>query len=245
MKKRITLFAAIFCYFLGYSQMSVKKTDGTEIHDGDVFTFNTVDEETASLKFAVYNTSSNEPISAKIECTSISNSDGQPFQFCFGGYCYFGVYVGLTNPGGSDGYLIAPGGNSGDSDHFWNLRTESTTGQYPMEYKFKIYMTDPLGNETGDPVNITYRYTGALAVNDAESQNILTIKNTVVSDILNIESKVDTNLQVVDFSGKVVYTGKISKGSNVVNLQNLTKGSYIVNAGNKSGKSISTKIIKK
>jgi len=245
MKKKISLFAAVFCYFLGNSQMVVKKYDGTVINDGDVFTYNTIDEDPASLKFRVHNTSTTESILAKIECTSISNSDGNLFEFCFGGNCFYSVFKGLMNPIDGPGYMIGPGSNSGDFDHFWNKKAESTTGDYPMDYQFKIFMVDPLGNETGDPVNITYRYAGALAVNDVNHQNIATIKNTVVNDVLTLESKIDTIIQIVDISGKVLHTSKIVKGNNEINLRNLTPGMYIVNIANATGKMISSKIIKK
>jgi len=244
MKKRIILFAAFFCYFLGYSQMVVKLHDGTEVHNGDVFTFNTVDEESATLKFRVHNNST-DYISVKIECTSLENTDGEPFQFCYGGTCLYAVVEGRTLPMEPGGFPIAPGSHSGDGDHFWNLRTESTTGVFPMNYNFKFFMVDPLGNEYGDPINVTYRYAGALAVNDVNQQNIATIKNTVVKDVLHLESKINTTLQIVEISGKVVHTSKLIKGDNSVNLQNLTSGMYIVNIANAAGKMISNKIIKK
>lgn len=244
MKTKFTILTALFCYLLSYSQMVVKKLDGTTINNGDIFSYNTVDEESASLKFTVFNNSSTESMLVKIQCTSVSNSDGQEFQFCFGGYCFFSVFEGMMNPMDAPGYLINPGSNTGDADHFWNLKTASTTGQYPMDFKFKIFEVDPLGNEIGTPVNITYRYAGALAVNDVSMQKDITIKNTVIKDILSFDSKSAADLQVIDYSGKLVSQNKVSKGNNEVNLQKLQAGVYILKFSNSEGKSFTSKIIK-
>lgn len=250
MKKKLTLFAAVFCYLFGYSQMEVKKIDGTVIHDGDVFTYNVVGdaeaephEDPASLNFRVYNTSTTQSILTKIECTGVENSDGSAFQFCFGGNCFFNVFEGMVNPIDGPGYTIAPGGNSGDSDHFWNLSDVSSTGEYPMDFKFRISMIDPFGGVIGDPINITYRYSKELAVNDIAKQSTV-LKNTIVKDVLNIESKIKTTIQIVDFSGKRVFSSEIANGNNAVNLQKLTAGVYIVNIADANGKIKSTKIIK-
>lgn len=243
MKKKILLFATVLSYLAGTAQMAVKKLDGTEIHNGDVFEYSTADTDDSMLKFSVYNTSSTQPILVKILCESVLNSNGQSFEFCFGGNCMPFVIVGQDYP--PMGYEIAAGSNSGDSDHFWNQSPVSTTGQYPMDFVFKVYMVDALGSELGDPVRLTYRYNGALGVKDASASAVFSLKNTLVNDVLNLTGKEAGSLNVTELSGKVVATAILAKGDNTVDLQKLQPGVYIVSMRNAGGQASSAKIIKK
>lgn len=243
MKKKILLFATVLSYFLGTAQMSVQKYDGTLIHNGDVFEYSTADTEDSMLKFSVHNTSANQPILVKILCESVTNSNGQNFEFCFGGNCMPFVIVGQNYP--PSGFEIAAGSNSGDSDHFWNQSPVSTTGQYPMDFVFKVYQVDALGTELGDPVRLTYRYNGALGVKDNELSALFSLKNTLVKEDLKIVGKEAGSLTVSDLSGKNVFTSGLAKGENTVNLQKLQPGVYIVTMKSAAGHTSSAKILKK
>ncbi len=243
--KKIFLFSTLLSFAYAFPQMTVKKLDGTVIKDGDVFTYETANTEDSQLKFSVYNTSTTSGINARIDCESLENTNGGDFEFCFGGNCMPFVIAGQSYPGDAP-YYIAPGSNSGDSDHFWNMTTESSTGVYPMKFTFKFYQTDDLGNEIGTPIRMTYQYTKPLAVNESSFEKSgIQIQNTLVSDILKINSRVNTSAQIFDLSGRQVKSVSVYKGENSFNIQNLKPGTYLFTFKNSEGKLASYKILKK
>lgn len=226
------------------AQMQIKKLDGTLINNGDVYTYSTVDTEDSILHFTVANTSATQPIKVKVLCESITNSDGQSFEFCYGGNCMPFVLQNQNYP--PDGYEIAPNSNSGDGDHFWNRGAVSTTGQYPLSYTFKFSQVDAFGNELGNPVRLTYKYSGPLAVKETSLQKSgLEIKNTLVTDNLNLNATNGGKINIIDMAGNVVLSKNILKGENKINLQNLLKGNYVISFYNESGVTGSSKIVKK
>lgn len=243
--KKIILLSTLLSFAYAFPQMAVKKLDGTVIKDGDVFTYETANTDDSVLKFSVYNTSTTNGINARIDCENLENTYGGDFEFCFGGNCMPFVIAGQSYPGDAP-YYIAPGSNSGDSDHFWNMATESPTGQYPMKFTFKFYQTDDLGNETGTPIHITYQYTKPLAVNESSFEKSgIQLQNTLVSDVLKISSRIDTPVQIFDMSGRQVKTASVTKGDNSLDIQNLKPGTYLFTFRTSEGKLASYKILKK
>ena len=231
-------------FAFSHSQMAVQKLDGTPIKDGDVYTFNKygIDgvNEDGKLKFTIGNTSQTESITVKILCESFANSDGYDFQFCFGGNCMPFVIAGQNYP--PTGYIVSPQSNSGDSDYFWNLKDSDQ----PMSYKFKFFMTDPLGNEVGTPVRITYIYNKTLAVNESSlNTSGIQLKSTMVTDNMEITALKNASISLFDFNGKQVLNKQIKSGTTSINVNNLSSGVYILNTVNAEGKVSNTKIIKK
>ncbi len=242
--KKIFLFSTMLGFAFSYSQMAVQKLDGTPIKDGDVYTYNKygIDgvNEDGILKFTVGNSSTSQSITVKVLCESVVNSDGDDFQFCFGGNCMPFVIAGQNYP--PNGYVIGPQSTSGDSDHFWNLKD----GDQPMSYTFKFFMTDPLGNEVGSPVRVTYKYDKTMAVNESSlSKSGIQLKSTVVTDNLEIISLKNANISLFDMNGKQVLNKEIKSGTTSASLNNLNAGVYILNAVTAEGKISNVKIIKK
>lgn len=226
------------------AQMQIQKLDGSVINNGDVYTYSTSNTDDSTLHFTVANTSNSQPIRVKVLCESIANSDGQNFEFCYGGNCMPFVISGQSYP--PDGYEIAPNSNSGDGDHFWNRGATSTTGQYPLTYTFKFSQVDNFGNEFGDPLRVTYKYSGPLAVKETSLQKSgLEIKNTLVNYNLNLNAINAGKISIIDMSGKVVLSTSIVKGENKINVQSLAKGNYVISFNNENGASGSSKIVKK
>ncbi|WP_300670473.1 T9SS type A sorting domain-containing protein [Soonwooa sp.] len=244
MKKFFLISSMLTCAF-AYSQMQVQKLDGTPIHDGDVFTYGVFDDpelgtENSSLKFTVANTSSS-PIKVSVLCEKLNNTDGMDFEFCFGGNCMPFVIEGQDYPMSGQGYPIAAHGNSGTSDHFKNM----TGYDDPMSMVFKFYQMDDLGNPIGTPVHVTYKYDKNLAVSDVNTTKDVVLKNTIVTNTLELVSKNKTSFQLYDMNSKLVMNSELKAGDNTINVSNLAAGVYILNAKNANGKMQSQKIIKK
>lgn len=223
--------------------MVVKKSDGTVITDGSVFSYNTVDTEESILHFVVYNTAATD-IKVKILCESITNSDGSDFEFCFGGNCMPFVTVGQNYP--PNGFTLPAGSNSGDGDHFWNKKAVSTTGSYPMNFVFKFYQVDGFGSPIGSPVRITYKSLEQLAVNEVDFAKYgISLKSTIINDDIKFEAKNAGTIYLFDASGKLVTSKAINKGENTVNVNTLKSGIYILNYESNNGKTGNIKLIKK
>lgn len=243
MNKKILLITAFFCFLFFNAQMVVKKSDGTVITDGSVFSYNTVDTEESILHFVVYNTATSD-IKVKILCESITNSDGSDFEFCFGGNCIPFVTVGQNYP--PTGFTLSAGSNSGDGDHFWNKKAVSTTGLYPMKFVFKFYQVDSFGNQVGSPVRITYKSLEQLSVNEVDFAKYgISLKSTIINDEIKFEAKNAGSIYLFDASGKLVTSKAINKGENTVNINTLKSGIYILNYESNDGKTGNIKLIKK
>ncbi|MGA9211637.1 T9SS type A sorting domain-containing protein [Kaistella sp.] len=238
MKKAFILSTLLgFAFF--NAQMVVKKLDGTVINNGAVYSYNTFDTDESVLHFTVANSSATEGITVKVLCESLNNTTGDSFEFCFGGNCMPFVMPNFNYP--PSGYNIAPGSNSGDSDHFWNKMDYSE----PMSITFKIYQVDESQNEIGTPVHVTYAYNKQLAVNNVNAVKEVLIKNTIITSSLELSSKTNTGFQLFDMNSKLVKKGELKPGDNSINVQNLTQGIYILNTKSSTGKNQTQKIIKK
>lgn len=238
MKKLVLLSTFLTCSF-ALSQMAVKKLDGTVINDGAVYKYNTFNTDNDVLHFTVANTSATQNIKVKVLCESLTNTTGDEFEFCFGGNCMPFVVQGMNYP--PNGYVIDANSNTGDFDHFWNLKESNE----PMSFKFKFYQVDDFGNEIGQPVNITYVYDKQLAVADASTKSDILFKSTMVKDFIEFDSKTTSTINIFDFNGKLVINQEAKAGNNKINVQKLATGVYLVNSVSANGKVSTTKVIKK
>ncbi|QOW08982.1 T9SS type A sorting domain-containing protein [Kaistella flava (ex Peng et al. 2021)] len=238
MKKLVLLSAFLTCSF-ALSQMAVKKLDGTIMNDGEVYKYSTYDTNNDMLNFTVANTSPTQSIKVKVLCEALTNTTGEDFEFCFGGNCMPFVMLGMNYP--PNGYTIDANSNTGDFDHFWNKKESDQ----PMSFLFKFYQVDALGNEIGAPVRITYLYDKHLAVSNTSAKSEIVLKNTVVTDFIELDSKNNGTISIFDFTGKLVLNQEVKAGNNKISAQKLAAGVYIVNIVSSNGKISTTKIIKK
>ena len=119
MKNKLVLLALFFVACL-QAQMVVKKTDGTVMTDGQIFTYSSTIYAQALLGFYVQNTSTSDNIRIKIKCESITNADGVNMQLCFGGVCLSSITAGNSYPSGQP-VIIAPGASTINAfDDFYN-----------------------------------------------------------------------------------------------------------------------------
>lgn len=238
MRKLFLLSTFLTCTF-ALSQMAVQKLDGTVINDGAIYKYNTYDTDNDLLHFTVANTSTTQSIKVKVLCETLTNTTGEDFEFCFGGNCMPFVVQGMNYP--PNGYTINANSNTGDFDHFWNKKDSNA----PMTFLFKFYQVDTLGNEIGAPVRVTYLYDKTLAVSNASAKSDIMVKNSVVKDFIEVDSKNNATISMFDFTGKLVLNQDLKAGNNKINVQKLSTGVYIVNTVSADGKKFATKIIKK
>lgn len=237
--KKLFLLSTFLTCSLAMAQMEVRKTDGTIINDGAIFKYNTFDTANDELIFTVANTSSTQSIKVKVLCETLTNTTGDDFQFCFAGNCLPFVRQGASYP--PNGFVINANSNTGDTDNFWN-KSDSDS---PKTFLFKFFQVDSFGVEIGSPVRITYLYDKTLAVSNTATKSDILVKNTVVKDFMEVESKTNGNITIFDFNGKLVSSQELKSGINKINVQKLSTGVYIVNAISAEGKTFTSKIIKK
>ena len=136
----------------------VEDLEGNIFVNNQTLEFSAVDYENAVLGFYVRNTSS-ETIAMRIEVESMSGTNGDLMELCFG-ECYYGVTTGTSYPtnSSSPNVNIEPGQTQESSaDHF--LNSDVGDGITPVEYTFKFYLADESGNQNGTAFRIKYRYT--------------------------------------------------------------------------------------
>ena len=135
----------------------VEDLEGNIFVDNQTLEFSTINYPDASLLFKVRNTSS-ETIAMRIEVESMSGTNGDLMELCFG-ECYYGVTTGTSYPtnSSSPNVNIEPGQTQdSSSDHF--LNSDLGDGITPVEYTFKFYLADESGNQNGTVFRIKYRY---------------------------------------------------------------------------------------
>lgn len=223
---------------LANAQMSVIDDNGNTINDGAEFTFQTVSENPAKLHFYIKNDFNNQ-IEIKAEITEMIGADGTNVQFCIG-ECLFSVSEGTEVPENGTFIVDANSTTSGPGTYFWNL--DDTTS--PITYKFKIYMVDALGNETGTPVNITYNYNENLSVKN-NSLATTKIYPSVASDLLNISNQETVNAEIFNIQGKLINRKSLASGTSTINVSNLPSGIYLIRLQDANNNSITKKFIKK
>ena len=242
-KLYVLLFSLVFS--LGFSQMTLKKLDGTTINDGDVFTFTVVATGTSASDFGfVIGNTSASTITVKSKCTSMTNTLGNNVIYCVQPNCISSLVVGNAFP--SAGAIIPAGGTNGNFDHFENLDSGINTS-LNVEYVLKFYQVDHSGNEIGTPISFTYRYTPALS--DVSFESIKNIGIVLQSNLIqsNIELAVanKTEMKLYSLSGQLIRNENLVAGNQSIDISNLASNIYILQFKNEQGQEASIKIVKK
>lgn len=238
--KRILLLTSVLVSALGFSQIALKKHNGTPIASGQVIAFNTVVAPAAELDFNVVNTSTTTSTNVRINCTSLVNNDGSGFELCFANECLASVEEGSNYPVNLSYLTLAPGEQSGDDGHFLNTPFASLTAPFPKDYSFRFFQVGG-----GNFIDVTYRYDPNLStddINQLQTSGVI-IKSTTVKDELVLDVLKNTSLSIFDLNGKVVYSTELNYGIQTINVSNLMSGLYVVSFENDMGTS-TKKIIK-
>lgn len=165
--KKTLLIAMLLLNAFGFSQLSMKKLNGTPINNGEFFVFNYATNPEVYLGFKLVKSSSN-PINVKAELVSMTNTTGLSTQLCFGGTCVADIAAGNSYPSDSD--IIEANSQNGNYDHFLNRNSGANTNQI-AEYVFRFYMINALNFEVGNSVSFTYRYASNLVTNEFNELN--------------------------------------------------------------------------
>lgn len=241
MKKILILLTIL--YFNGIqAQITVAKLDGTPILNNDVINFNSISDPQASLDFHVFNNSSAN-IKVKIECVSLTNADGTGMELCFGNVCLSSVSAGESYP--NNPVTIAPNSSNGLFDHFYN--TNAGNGQYPADYVFRFYQIDALGNEIGNSITLTYRYTSTLSTTNFNSLNSIgvSIESNFIEKELEITTVNNIEMNLYNMNGKEIRKQTLNSGNHTVDASSLSSGTYIINFKTDEGQIRTSKFIKK
>lgn len=248
--KKIVFLLACLTSSLSFSQMTMKKLDGTPINNGDVFTYSVIgnasevtSSDPAYLGFKIYNSSASN-INVKMKVMSMTNATGSNLQFCIDPICVGTITVGSSYPSSSPSVIPANGQN-GNFDHFVN--GYAGNGTAPVEYVLKFYMVNSFGAEIGTPITITYKYDPNLSTAgfNALKSNGIALKSTLVDTQVEFDATVGGQVEVYDVNGKLVTNAKYAAGYNSVEVSNVMAGIYILSFSTDEGKKASVRMIKK
>lgn len=243
--KKIILFAGLL--FAGLTQaqvIEVTTTGNTPIEDGQVFTFNSLG---ANLPLVVSNVS-NQPINLKLRMDSMENANGNSeyVSFCFWQSCYFTVIQGGMVPASGPGMPLAAGETTTTDNHFANSYAGDTSGQ-PVTYNLSIVQVDDNGAVMGDAlISFTYKYQPTMAVNDLASLTKMgiTVNNTTVKDMLNLNASQPATMEVYGLNGKLLKTASLVDGAQSIDLSGLSAAIYIAKFTTAENRSSSIRIVK-
>jgi hypothetical protein len=247
--KKITILCTFLFSTLAFSQLSMKKSDGTPIVNGDIITFTTLGDaenvtssDPAYLGLKIYNSSASN-INVKMRLMSMSNANGNNLQFCIDPICVGTLTVGNAYPSNVSSVVPANGQN-GNFDHFINANPGN--GSANVEYVLKFYMINSFGAEVGNSITFTYRYSPNLATptNTLETAGI-NVKSTLVNSQFEFDATSNGTAELYDINGKMVTSVNYISGYNTVDVSNLNAAVYILNFTNQEGKKAALKIIKK
>lgn len=240
-----SILISIFCLntLMSFSQMTLKKIDGTPINSGDVIVFNSTTDPDSYLGIKVYNSSSTD-INVKIKCESISNENGSNVQLCFGDVCVNNIIVGNSYP--NIPALIEANNSNGNFDHFLNTNT-GTNPNSPIEYVFKFYQVTDSGSETGNSVTFTYRYSPNLANKEFNSLiNFgINLKSNAVDKVLEFDTTSKVTLEIYDLNGKLQFNQNLDSGNQTIDISTLNSSVYFMSFTNSEGKKAISRFIKK
>ncbi|MFP8895653.1 T9SS type A sorting domain-containing protein [Chryseobacterium cucumeris] len=240
------IFLSFLISFYGKAQLSLAREDETPINDGSVITYNTVDENLATLHYKIKNNSA-VPINVRAKVMNIINADGSSFQFCYQNTCLPFIILGAVYPGNSKPAINIPANSEVSSGYtMWNADTGS--GTFPIDYIIKYYLVDDFNNEYGMPVTFTYRYNpnATLAVHDMAKGKLsfAEIDATRVKNVISVISKEDISYVLYTADGRTALAGNLKNGKNVIDVSHLQQGNYIVFFKNRRGEAASKKIVK-
>ena len=244
MKKILLSILVLLSFSINsFAQFTVSKTDGTVVSTGQTLTFNSIVYAQASLALKITNTAANA-INVRITCQSMSNTNGQLMEVCFGPDCYATTTVGDVFPSTGSVNILAGGVDA--SSHFFNNDLGISTS-VPVDYVFKIYQVNTFGAQIGTPFIFTYRYDATLSNHMVEGLNIksVSVKSTIVENNLDLEVNSKSDFTIYDLNGKLVLANTLDYGVQTVDVSNFVSGLYLINFVNEKGDSSSLKFMKK
>jgi hypothetical protein len=248
--KKIILLVAVMLTSLLQAQgiVEVTTTGGAPIAEGQVFVFNNLysfsNQTAGKLPIQVKNIS-NQPLKLKIKVQAIANNAAvaDNVQLCFGTNCYSHVNVGMAYP--NTGIVIAPGASNDAEDHFLNSYAGDVAGQ-PVDYTLQIVQYNDNNVEIATLRTFTFRYSATMGINDFASLKSLgiTVKSTVINNVVEIDATQNATLQVYSINGQLVKTAAIATGTQAIDASALATGVYIARFTTEDNKTSSIKIAK-
>lgn len=224
-----------------FSQLTLKKLDGTAINNGDILVFNQVTEPANYLGLKIYNSSS-EDVTVKIKVVSFPAGQGSNLQLCINPICVSSLIAGNSYPG--FGSTIPANGQNGNADHFINSNVGN--GVSNLDYVLKLFRVDDNNVEVGNNITFTYRYSPNLSVSDFNQLSNLGIqlKSTIVTSNVVVNSIFPTQANVFDLNGKLLISQNIIGNNNLIEVTNFAKGLYILKFTTSDGKNATIKFKK-
>jgi len=239
--KKVLVFAFLLLCTALQAQLVVNTFDGGTIEDGEAFTYNSLAENQAKLRFTVTNTGTEEAY-VKVRVDEITNASGGQVQLCFG-VCVYNINEGNLVP---NFILPIPAGTTTEStqDHFWNANPGN--GVDPVQYAFTFIEIDENGAYIADVVSFTYTYIPTAGTDDfAGLQNIgITVKNTVVKNNLDVEIGQPATMELYSVNGQLIKTAALSAGSQAIDLSALSAAVYIARFTNDKNQTSQIRIVK-
>lgn len=251
MKKIISLWVAMFFAVIAIAQSNFHVTSNFgDIEEGTVFEFSTTDKPESSLNYTIHNDSEN-PINMRLKVISIANFDGEDFEACLGGMCYYKIIEGATypNPGQPGFETIGPGesnsGGEGDAaNHVWNTNDEGDDPEGPIVVEFAFQQVDESGGIVLGELNFTYTYSPDLSVDSFDEHFGIQIQNTSINNgKLNIKAETPANIEIYNLLGQQVKASKLISGMNTLDIADLSAQIYLVRIQNGKGELKTQKIV--
>jgi hypothetical protein len=239
--KFITFIFVVLFSMTSFSQLTLKKLDGTVINDGDVLVYSQVTDPANYLGLKIFN-SLNEDITVKIKVVSFPAGQGSNLQLCIDPICVNNLIAGNSYP--SFGSTIPANGSNGNADHFLNSNVGD--GVSNLDYVLKLFRVDENNLEVGNSITFTYRYSPNLstpAFNQLSDLGIQ-LKSTVVKNSIDLKVSTKSEASIYDLNGKLFATQQLGIGSNSIEIETLATGIYIANFISNEGKKATVKIMK-
>lgn len=244
--KKILAYTVLLCTtFAATAQMTVTTYGSIEttINDGDVFGFNSLDPDDATLYFYIHN-DGDEDINVRVKVEEITNTDGSNFQFCFATLCVFDIFEDNTYPLSGGPVVIAPGETNAQYDKFQN--ENSGSGTFPLDYVFKIFQVDGEDNEIGDPITFTYRYDPDLSVGENTLRSVgVSFDATYIDNVLQLNTTNPVQIKMYNLNGQHILSQQLQAGAQTIDVTALKSGLYLAHFTNGNGKTATAKFVKK
>ena len=241
-KLYFTISLLFFGLFVSQAQFTVATQHGNPITEGSIFSFSQLGED-ATLGFDITNTSGGT-IDMRLEYVSMTNGDGTGTWLCVFGTCLApgGISVGDVFPyAGTNSFTtIDAGVTTNYEDHFYNTYGEGST--FPLDYVFRFFEVDAVGNEIGDSITFTYRYDGTASVED-KNEISFSLFPTLATDFVNLTVAEKVSAQLINTQGQIIKQYKFEAGTNKIDVSFLSKQLYYIVLANNTGKRSLSKII--
>lgn len=244
--KKITYFLLITFLFVNQlnAQFTVNRIDGTPFINNEIIELTTHSSTAAELKFTVHNNSTVN-LDFRILCSRLANNNGSNFQLCWGTECISSVSETAIYPGFQN--IINAGSNTvGLNDNFKNFNPGDGTN-YPMDFSFRIFTRDLVGNTVGSSFNITYRYLGpTMSVEQKDKLSAMGVKvlNNVANQFIGLEIAKPVQYSIINLQGQIITTENIEENTNI-DVSSYQTGLYFLNFKSNEGITDTVKIFKK